>query len=152
MRSLGFVGLALAFSLASCDPAAPTEPAEQPLPVLMSEPESVGMDPAKILEARIEGDILTLKVSHGGGCRQHESGLLYSGVLMKSLPPQTYLTLLHDANGDACEALLTADLAFDLAPLRAAYSAVFTPHGTLVIHLRAPGSPGSVAATVVYTF
>ena len=145
--------LGLAALLAGCDAPTPSQPAEVPSPVLMGGVSgNAPMDPAEIVEASLEGDVLRLTVRHGGGCRRHGYSLLHSGAFTKSIPPQTFVTLSHDANGDVCEALLTAELAFDLTPLRRLYQNGYGEHGTLVVHVAPPGSGGMPAARVVYVF
>ena len=78
-------------------------------------------DEFALRETRIEGDILTLIVGYGGGCEAHEFELIASLAATKSIPPQHVLKLLHDGNGDVCEAYLTSELRFDLMPFRGLY-------------------------------
>ena len=111
------------------------------------------MDPLEILEARIEGDLLHLQVRYGGGCREHDFSLLFSGAFMESEPVQTRVTLAHDAHGDPCRALVGSRLQFDLGPLRRAYQQQYGRRsGTIVVHVHAPGSSSAAASTVRYSF
>ena len=155
MRSLHLARSAaatFALLLAACGDPTPSQPTETPSPVLMGYPGNARRDPADITSARLDGDILYLQVRHGGGCRQHHFTLVHTGAFTKSIPPQTSVILAHDANGDACEALLTAELAFDLSPLRRLFQSGYGEHGTLVVHVHAPAGSGPPAATVHYTF
>jgi hypothetical protein len=84
-------------------------------------------DPVTIHAVEVKGDSLELTVSYGGGCGDHSFMLLADAAWMESYPVQTGVRLAHDAKGDACEALLTRVLRFDLSPLKAAYAASY--HG-----------------------
>jgi hypothetical protein len=71
---------------------------------------------------RIDGDILIVEVSYGGGCEEHDFKLFDTGLATRSIPPQHVLRLEHDAHGDSCEAYITRELYFDLSPFRGIYS------------------------------
>ncbi|HZI09049.1 MAG TPA: hypothetical protein VE153_01595, partial [Myxococcus sp.] len=68
----------------------------------------------------VQGDTLVARVMHSGGCKEHTYELLWSGSFQKSAAGegQAELVLAHDANGDACEALLNRTASFDLTPLK----------------------------------
>jgi hypothetical protein len=70
----------------------------------------------------IEGDTLHVGVEHGGGCEEHSYGLCYGNAWAESHPIQVGLQVLHEDNGDGCQALLSEQLSFDLAPFKAAYA------------------------------
>jgi hypothetical protein len=110
------------------------------------------LDRADIVSSEIVGDRLHLRVQHAGGCARHDFALIHSGVFMESLPVQTRLQLAHDANGDNCRALLTRDLSFDLAPLKAAYQQAYGSRGPLIVHLIAPGGGAAPARPLRYEF
>ena len=80
-----------------------------------------------LLDASLDGDILTVRLQYPGGCAIHEFDLLAVGGwidLPDAGPTPTVameLRIAHDDHGDRCEALLTEVLRFDLSPLRAAY-------------------------------
>jgi hypothetical protein len=93
-------------------------------------------DPVSIISAEVRGDSLELGVQFGGGCRDHEFGLITNGVFAESYPVQTWVKLAHDANGDMCKALLSRVLRFDLSPLKALYNSSYqTGTGIMVIHI-----------------
>ena len=94
----------------------------------------------------IKGDSLELAVSFGGGCRDHAFVLLSDAVWLESYPVQVGVTLSHNANGDACDALLSRVLRFDLTPLKAADSSSYQAT-TGVIKLNLRGASGSVTYT-----
>ena len=77
-------------------------------------------DPVMIQGFTIEGESISLEISYSGGCADHSFGLCY-GSLGMSAPPYAGVNLLHDANGDSCEALITQTLTFDLAPFGERY-------------------------------
>lgn len=79
-------------------------------------------DPFTFGGARVEGDLLVVEVSYGGGCEKHDFTLLDTGIATRSIPPQHLLRLLHDAHGDACEAYITSELRFDISPFKGLYS------------------------------
>ena len=74
-------------------------------------------DGAIINAAAIDGTVLTLDVSFGGGCEEHEFALAWDGLILESLPAQVNLELFHKDNNDFCEAFLHETLTFDLAEL-----------------------------------
>lgn len=71
-------------------------------------------DAFSILSAEVNGDILSLLVSYGGGCRDHEWEMYTNNRYGKSYPPKLNIFLKHNANGDMCKALLRDTLKFDL--------------------------------------
>jgi hypothetical protein len=100
-------------------------------------------DPVTIHAVEVRGDSLELTVSFGGGCRDHAFSLLADAAWMESYPVQIGARLAHDAKGDACDALLTRVLKFDLSPLKAAYAASYqTLSGIIRLNVRgAPSNP-----------
>jgi len=100
-------------------------------------------DPVTIHGVVVKGDSLELSVSFGGGCRDHEFGLLADGAWMESYPVQLGVRLAHDAKGDACRALLSRVLRFDLSPLKAAYHDSYQATSG-IIRLNVRGAPALV--------
>lgn len=94
----------------------------------------------------IKGDSLELAVSYGGGCRDHAFVLLADAAWMESYPVQVGVRLSHEANDDACDAMMSRVLRFDLAPLRAAYASSYqAANGIIRLNLR--GASGSLTYT-----
>lgn len=97
-------------------------------------------DSLSVVRAVIVGDTLTLDVTHPGGCAQHHYTLCYvefdTDVEMytEGIEPAPELTthLIHDANGDTCETLLTQTLQFDLTPIANMTIAHFSEEGGLI--------------------
>lgn len=90
-------------------------------------------DPFELLDARVEGDALVLRVQYSGGGR-HDFALVFTGAPTKSLPRQVLLEVRHDSQGDLAKALITEERSFDLTPHR-------DPKNT-VVHLLIQGVDG----------
>jgi hypothetical protein len=104
-------------------------------------------DPLTIESAQVKADTLVATVVHGGGCRDHGYQVVVSTTWMESFPVQVSARVSHDANGDACKALLRRELRVSLAPLAQAYRDAYRQtNGSIV--LRLAGSPSGL----VYTF
>ena len=87
------------------------------------------VDAALIHTQEVVADQLTLSVSSDGGCAQHRWGLCYLDAWAESEPVQVTLVLLHDAGDDSCDSIVTAELSFDLTPLKEAYAERYPPAG-----------------------
>lgn len=109
-------------------------------------------DGAKIEAIRIQGDLLTLEVAYGGGCKEHIFKLYGSKYFLKSNPPQTDVFLSHNSNGDMCDAWLRSTLSFDLYPLRKAYINTFHDNGPLYLRIHEPGMQEPLYPLVLYRF
>ncbi len=70
-------------------------------------------------EPMVDGNTLKVVVEYSGGCRDHVFQLVTNGMLMKSLPPQRPVRLIHQANEDVCRRMIIDTLTFDLTPLAA---------------------------------
>ena len=77
-----------------------------------------GQDSYQLAAAAVQDDTLAVTLSYGGGCREHEFTLVLSNAFKMTDPVRLAATLAHDADGDPCEAWLTTDVVFDLAPLK----------------------------------
>ena len=99
------------------------EPILQEVEVIQGyQPEAT--DAFDVISAGVKGDILTLVVSYGGGCEDHEFNLIFNGAYKKSLPPQIDLFLKHNANGDKCRAMVQQELKFDIAAVKGSNKSV----------------------------
>ncbi|HPE74863.1 MAG TPA: NigD-like N-terminal domain-containing protein [Draconibacterium sp.] len=75
-------------------------------------------DPISVHEAFIDGNCIQIKISYGGGCKEHTINLARiqpSETDTSSIPT---FEISHNANGDMCEAYFTKELRFDLKPLK----------------------------------
>jgi hypothetical protein len=64
--------------------------------------------------AKMDGHILILEVSYGGGCEDHKFELYTDKVFMKSVPPKLVVFLKHDNGRDRCRAIKFETLQFDM--------------------------------------
>ena len=71
-------------------------------------------DPFELIELKRNGDLLTIKVAYSGGCAKHEFALLSDLSRLNDEAPELVLTLIHDGNGDLCEAYPHQTIEFDL--------------------------------------
>lgn len=74
-------------------------------------------DPIQIDSVYISGNTMTLRVTYGGGCEEHEFELVGSEMISKSLPPIRSIKLIHNAKEDKCRALVIKDIQFDIKAL-----------------------------------
>lgn len=75
-------------------------------------------DDCTVSSGSIQDDCLELVVSYGGGCQSHDFALYWDGMTLLTVPGRVQLSLLHNANGDLCEAVLTDSLHFDLTGIQ----------------------------------
>jgi hypothetical protein len=137
MRSSGI--LAVTLLLAGC-----LEPSERARPTvtdgerlilqIVRTDDPPRSDAARVTAARVDGHDLTIDLQFGGGCQPHLFGIFTDGKEGLSLPPFVMLYLVHDANGDLCEALLSRRVTVDLRPLQS----VVSPGGTVILRLVEP--------------
>ncbi len=73
-----------------------------------------------VLQALLDGDVLTLEVQYSGGCVEHEFYLSTDGAFMESLPVQL-ATVLSNPTEDACDGIERRSISFDLIPLQELY-------------------------------
>ena len=88
-----------------------------PPAVVQATSEAAVSDPFELLDARVEGDALVVRVQYSGG-GQHDFALVSSGAPPKSLPRQVLLEIRHDSQGDLAKAMITEERTFDLTPYR----------------------------------
>ena len=99
-------------------------------------------DAFRLESAAVNGDVLAIEVSYAGGCRNHEFLLRASRsfqVVADSV--RLEVALIHNANGDPCEAYLTEQIRFDLDPVKRLYQRVYRRDAGTV-YLRLDGHSG----------
>ena len=72
----------------------------------------------------LEGDTLTLTVSYGGGCSEHDFTLVAAMIASEACDPNPVVLdvfLAHDDHDDPCEAYPTVTYDFDLTPIKEMY-------------------------------
>jgi hypothetical protein len=85
----------------------------------------------------VVGHELRVTVGYSGGCEEHAFQICWDGSFMESDPVQARIDLLHDANGDGCEAYVTDELSFDLNPMRLAWQSYYGGSGgEIILRLR----------------
>lgn len=114
--------LTLIFALAACsDQVLVSETTDCPKYVELnySNYNSLSTDPISIISAKVDGDCLKLTLQYGGGCKEHQVdlALIQPECGTPPLPPPTF-EIRHNANGDACKALVTKEYSFDLKGIR----------------------------------
>jgi hypothetical protein len=155
-----FIGFYLLFILLpGCDQGNPPVPSPQinsqySAIILVDDLSAAGLaaDKAQITSAVVAKDLLTLVVRYGGGCAQHEFKLFGSKRLLESYPPQADIILSHNANGDACKALIIDSLRFSLATLREFYQVSYGSRGTLLLRIHEPGAAAPLSPLIRYEF
>ena len=100
-------------------------------------------DPFSLDSAAVKDDVLTVVVSYSGGCRNHEFALTAPRSFQVSAGSvQLPITLIHDANGDPCEAYPSEQLRFDLRPISQLYQETFNQDsGTVDLLLAGHSGP-----------
>ncbi len=66
----------------------------------------------------LDNDRLKFSLSYSGGCMHHVIELFALKAIEKTNPARVTVRLSHNANNDPCEAYITKDHEFDLAPLK----------------------------------
>ena len=97
--------------------------------------EEWGADAFELTAAAITGDTLAVTVSYSGGCQDHQFTLVASASFLESDPVQLEVALVHNANGDVCEALLTEDYLFSLVPIKERFQSQYQDSGRIVLQL-----------------
>lgn len=148
MRTRWLLAMAMLGSAACSGASEPSIPATLDAAVLVDNVNDPDwpMDAITILSAVLTDEgRLRLSTRYGGGCKDHTAALLVGSGMAKSLPPQMWARLAHDAKDDGCEALVHRTFEFDLKPVRDLYRGG-APTGAGVILLHIDGT------SVTYTF
>lgn len=74
-------------------------------------------DPITVMRAELADGMLHIEAGHSGGCAEHRYRLCPNPVVLRSDPAIQEIALVHDANGDSCEAFLTQTLSVPLTAL-----------------------------------
>ena len=80
----------------------------------LSNGSAVESDPFILRKAFIDGNELHINLSYSGGCEEHNFELLWPEHTPQIYPYQLVVYLIHDANGDLCEAAIDETLVIDL--------------------------------------
>ena len=71
--------------------------------------------PFLINSVSIEGNILTINVSYGGGCEKHLFEMRGNSMVAKSKPPIRKVELIHLSNSDKCKKQITENIKVDVS-------------------------------------
>ncbi len=104
-------------------------------------PDAIPQDPYSLLEARLDGDVFTLRVGFGGCAADHPFKLFAGRSFMESFPVQTWVSLAHDDRDEPCDAFFQRTLRFDLDPIRQEHIRQYG--GPAVVGLRFRDSQGN---------
>ena len=73
-------------------------------------------DDFEIINAKQEGQWLVFETVYSGGCESHFFQANWDGRIMKSLPPQMNLFIIHQHKPDSCRERITKKWAVDVRP------------------------------------
>lgn len=96
---------------------------------------SARSDAFTIESAAIDGSILCVTITYSGGCEEHQFECIGSRAVAKSYPPQRSIKLIHKANNDMCEAMITKKIEIDILPFSVG------PNSEMVLHLNGFSTP-----------
>lgn len=75
-------------------------------------------DPFQLIDVHVDDDNkLHLTVEYGGGCKDHDFKILGSNAILKSMPAQRPVMIVHNANNDECRAIIREDILIDISDL-----------------------------------
>jgi hypothetical protein len=94
--------------------------------------------------AEIKDGCLSINARYGGGCKEHEFRLFWNGMWAESMPPQSGLVLVHNANDDHCRSIKSSETSFDLSKLK--YDGV----NEVTLNIRAEGAEEAVHVSYKY--
>lgn len=78
------------------------------------EQDKINSDGFQLHEVNVLNQELKIKVSYGGGCEAHNFQIIWPEIITMIYPPDISVVLMHDNNGDTCEAYFTETLSFSL--------------------------------------
>lgn len=109
------ISFAVAIIISACDKDT-ENPNCQDILIDVANANNLPADPFTIEDVKVEGDILTVETTYGGGCGDVEFVLVGSSSLLYSNPPQAVLTISF-SDHDPCKALQKREICFDLSKL-----------------------------------
>jgi hypothetical protein len=126
--------------LAACGPVPPSvndgqDRTPSPLPIQTNCGAESSLTQA-LSGARIDGNLLRVRATYGGGCQPHKFKVCWDGAFASSLPLQANLKLIHTtAAPDNCEALLSSDLTIDLSKIAETFRTTTAVGGKVLVSL-----------------
>jgi hypothetical protein len=74
-------------------------------------------DPFRLDSIRVRGENVEITVSYPGGCTQHTFEIIWNEAVPNTNAPAINLAIIHESNGESCEAYITETLTFKLGEL-----------------------------------
>ena len=99
------------------------------------DPSAMCRDELTIRGGAIDGIILEVYVSYGGGCGDHEFILLGRPNFMESYPVQIDLYVHHSNIDDYCDAIISDTLCFDVRRVAELYEGVYQSCDDILINV-----------------
>jgi len=77
-----------------------------------------------------------LSITYSGGCNEHEFSLYMSpAAFLESYPVQVNLYLKHNGNDDACDALISEEVSFNLRLIAEWYKISYGHYDEIIINV-----------------
>ncbi|MFH2034800.1 MAG: hypothetical protein ABIJ45_00210 [Candidatus Zixiibacteriota bacterium] len=111
------------------------------------EPDNIFIDPFNLNSVSIDNDTIDINLTYSGGCETHLVWLFMSPpIFAESSPVQANLYIRHFGNDDNCDALITANYMFDLAPVADLYQTMYDDTNSIQLNIYDyfEGTPDSV--------
>ena len=110
------------------------------------------LDQVTIRQIEISGDLLTITVAYRGGCADHAFTLHATRCFLESWPLQSEIMLVHDDPDDPCDAIVTDEVVFYLAPLKEICLEMYPRHGCqpLKLNVYESGNPPHYSPQPLY--
>lgn len=107
-----------------------------PVEIRNVNPDELKLDGFNIVTSIIDGALLHLEVTSGGGCREHSYTLTMTpAAFMESHPVQANLYLQHDDDDDPCDAIVQDSVVFDLTRIVQLYRHAYGDSGEIHLNL-----------------
>ena len=99
-------------------------------------PEVIHLDHFTLEGIEITGDIITLDITYSGGCNDHDFSLFMSpAAFLESYPVQANLYLRHNGYDDACDALISEEVSFNLRLIAELYRLFYGRYDEIIINV-----------------
>ena len=92
--------------------------------------------PFTLENIEIAGDTITLNATYSGGCNEHDFSLYMSpAAFFESYPVQANLYLRHNGYDDACDALISKEVSFNLRLIAELYKIFYGQYDEIIINV-----------------
>lgn len=94
--------------------------------------EKIPSDAFNLIDAHVDDmNKLHITLEYSGGCKPHEFKILGSRAILKSMPAQRPVLIVHNANGDECRSIIREEILVDISEF--AYSKEQDSHIILLL-------------------